>query len=87
MKGGRGNDIFIVDNALDKAIELANQGTDTVKSKVTFTLGLNVEILALTGAAAINGTGNALNNTITGNWGEQHPRRRPRRRRHVRRRG
>ncbi len=67
MKGGRGNDIFIVDNLLDKAIELAGQGTDTVQSKVTFTLGVNVEKLILTGTAARNGTGNALNNTITGN--------------------
>ncbi len=67
MKGGAGNDTYLVDNALDKAIEGVNKGSDTVKSTVTFTLGANVEKLILTGAAAINGTGNALSNVITGN--------------------
>ena len=32
-----------------------------------YTLGANVETLTLTGASAINGTGNGLNNTLTGN--------------------
>jgi Ca2+-binding RTX toxin-like protein len=40
---------------------------DTVKSAITYTLGNNVENLILTGDAAINGTGNALDNTIIGN--------------------
>ena len=34
-----------------------------------YTLGSNVETLMLTGAA-LNGTGNELNNTITGNGGD-----------------
>jgi len=42
-------------------------GTDTVQASVTHTLGANVEHLTLTGAAAIDGTGNALDNQITGN--------------------
>ena len=34
---------------------------------MTYTLGANVENLTLTGTAAINGTGNALDNILTGN--------------------
>ena len=67
MTGGLGNDTYLVDNAGDKAIELGGQGSDIVKSKVTFTLGVNVENLTLTGTAAIKGTGNTLANSITGN--------------------
>ena len=47
--------------------ELANEGTDTVQSSITYTLGGEVENLTLTGTAAINGTGNALDNVLTGN--------------------
>ena len=64
MAGGAGNDTYVRDNAGDTVTEAANAGTDTVKSSLTYTLGANVENLTLTGAAAINGTGNTLNNVI-----------------------
>lgn len=67
MTGGDGDDIYIVDNAGDTVTENANEGTDTVISSITYTLGNNVEKLELFGNSAINGTGNTLNNVLIGN--------------------
>ncbi|MCA1654765.1 MAG: FG-GAP-like repeat-containing protein, partial [Sphingomonadales bacterium] len=50
-------------------IENANEGSDGVLSSVSFTLSANVESLLLTGSGNIDGTGNALANSITGNGG------------------
>jgi len=67
--GGLGNDIYQVDSTTDIITENASAGTDTIQSSVTFTLAAfpNIENLTLTGSSAINGTGNAANNTLTGN--------------------
>jgi hypothetical protein len=67
MTGGAGNDTYVVDSATDVTTELAGEGTDLVQSSITWTLAANVENLTLTGSAAINGTGNTLDNVITGN--------------------
>ncbi len=67
--GGLGNDVYIVDDTAETITELAAQGTDTVRSSVNYTLGADIEILVLTGTANIDGTGNALKNTLTGNSG------------------
>jgi len=67
MRGGAGSDTYIVDNTADVVAEKSNEGTDTILSSVTYTLGLYVENLTLTGSSAINGTGNTMNNTLTGN--------------------
>ncbi|MDO8976781.1 M10 family metallopeptidase C-terminal domain-containing protein [Reyranella sp.] len=69
MSGGAGNDTYVVDNVSDVVSEEVDGGTDTVLSSVTYTLHQNVEILTLTGASAINGTGNGLDNWLTGNAG------------------
>src|SRR5262245_16280280 len=67
MSGRAGDDIYVVNATGDIVSESANQGTDTVRTTVSYTLRFNVEKLTLTGVAAINGHGNELNNTITGN--------------------
>ncbi|MEA1014823.1 M10 family metallopeptidase C-terminal domain-containing protein [Sphingosinicella sp. LY1275] len=66
MKGGIGNDIYIVGEAGDVVVENAGEGLDTVLSSIDYTLGANVENLDLTGSA-ISGTGNELDNRISGN--------------------
>jgi len=69
LLGGAGNDVYLVDNADDVVIEKVNEGTDLVQSSAGYTLGDQVENLTLTGSTAINGTGNALGNVISGNDG------------------
>lgn len=68
MRGGLGNDIYITDGG-DTLIESANQGIDEVRSSVSMTLGSTLENLVLTGGAALNGSGNGMNNVMTGNAG------------------
>ncbi len=69
MRGGLGNDTYVVDNKGDQVIETSALATemDTVNSAINYTLTANVENLNLTGVTAINGTGNAIANTLTGN--------------------
>ena len=69
MTGGTGNDTYVVDDIGDTAVEAASGGTDTVESSISWTLGTQVENLTLTGADAINATGNTLANTLRGNVG------------------
>jgi len=79
MIGGLGDDTYVVDNLLDVVLENPDEGNDTISASITYSLAAgisaagiptgtpDVENLTLTGAAAINGTGNDLNNVITGN--------------------
>src|SRR6185312_305560 len=69
MIGGTGDDSYGVDSSSDGIVENPGEGTDTVFASATYVLPVNVEILTLTGTAAINGTGNADANLITGNSG------------------
>jgi len=67
MAGNAGDDWYFVDSSRDSVTELGGEGTDAVFSAVSYSLGSNVENLALSGTASINGTGNSLNNVLTGN--------------------
>ncbi|HSW13801.1 MAG TPA: hypothetical protein VLI06_13230 [Solimonas sp.] len=67
MAGSGGNDAYIVDVVGDSITEAGGGGTDTVRSSITYTLGAELENLTLTGASAINGTGNSVANVLTGN--------------------
>jgi Ca2+-binding RTX toxin-like protein len=70
LVGGIGDDTLVIDNVADVVVENAGEGTDTVRSSVTVAaLADNVENLVLTGSAALDGAGNALNNVLTGNTG------------------
>lgn len=64
MDGGLGNDLFVV-SAGDVVSDAG--GTDSVRSDVSWTLAAGFENLRLTGSAAIDGTGNGLDNIIIGN--------------------
>ncbi len=69
LNGGNGNDTYIVDNKNEVVVETDTGGIDTVKASISYTLPRNVENLTLTGATAINGTGNPSNNVLIGNEG------------------
>ena len=72
--GLAGADIYLVNNTGTIVTEAASGGSDTITSSVTYTLGAGSEIEFLqtsnaAGTGAINFTGNALAQTITGNAG------------------
>ncbi len=72
MRGGDGNDTYIVDNLGDVVEEFfddVTSGYDTVQSSVSFTLSYGIDRLILTGTGSNSGTGNALDNDIQGNSG------------------
>ncbi|CUS31830.1 calcium-binding protein [Candidatus Nitrospira nitrificans] len=66
LAGGAGHDTYVVGMG-DTVVEQAHEGLDTVQSDQSYALGAHVENLTLTGVAAIKGTGNALDNVLTGN--------------------
>lgn len=72
MTGGMGSDSYYIDNVGDRIREYADGGYDQVRSSVTTQLGAYVELLYLVGSAAIDGTGNALDNDIISNAGNNH---------------
>ena len=67
MAGGLGNDTYVVDNTADVTTEAAAAGHRHGPVVRLPRPRRQPENLVLTGAAAINGTGNAIANKLTGN--------------------
>jgi Ca2+-binding RTX toxin-like protein len=69
MSGVSGNDTYYVDNAGDRGIDTSEAGIDRVYASVTYTLGVGIEHLILTGSTVIDGTGSRLSNVLASNSG------------------
>ncbi|MGY0195974.1 type I secretion C-terminal target domain-containing protein [Leptothrix sp. BB-4] len=67
LVGSMAGDRYLVNDAADAVVEQAGGGVDTVYATVSHALANHVENLVLMGDAAINASGNALNNVLTGN--------------------
>ena len=69
LEGGLGDDTYVLSAAGDQVIEATGGGKDTVIVDGAFnhTLAIDVEDLILRDVRALEGTGNALDNSITGN--------------------
>ncbi|WP_139204271.1 calcium-binding protein [Azotobacter beijerinckii] len=67
LVGGIGNDTYVVSSLSDLIIEHLDEGMDSVETSSSYTLGTHIENLTLTGSAVIDGTGNELDNLISGN--------------------
>jgi Ca2+-binding RTX toxin-like protein len=72
MQGGRGNDIYFVDNSRDRVSEAPNEGYDSVIATASYTLptGSSIEVLRTMGSSTdyvVNLTGNELDNVLVGN--------------------
>lgn len=71
LRGGAGNDRYIISTGADVIVELAGEGVDTVETTMrSFVLADNVENLTYLGAASFTGTGNSQNNILTGGTGD-----------------
>jgi len=73
MTGGAGDDTYVIDSLLDVITEAAGDANDTVQINRSVDLTqapfLEIEHVVLTGAAALNATGDSGNNQLTGNSG------------------
>ncbi len=71
MTGGNGNDVYYIDNVLDKVKESTSStaGNDVAYSSVSWTLAKGVETLYLTGSAGLSARGSTGHDIIHGNSG------------------
>lgn len=68
MAGGAGDDSYVVDDAGDVVVELANEGVDSITSKISLVLGDNIERL-YAAQSGLSLTGNAMANFMRGSNG------------------
>jgi Ca2+-binding RTX toxin-like protein len=69
LAGGEGDDTYVVVGTGDTIVELADEGFDAVRASVDHVLAENVEGLLLLGTAVL-GVGNAHDNLVIGNGGD-----------------
>jgi Ca2+-binding RTX toxin-like protein len=67
LDGGAGNDTYVLRHFNYTIVEAPGGGTDTALAFVSITLPTEIENLTIGGTGAVNGWGNALNNTMRGN--------------------
>lgn len=72
VRGGIGDDTYVARVANLNVVEGFEEGFDTVRSTVSYTLQSNVEKLSLIGKANIDGVGTGGNNELYGNAGKNH---------------
>lgn len=71
MRGGEGDDTYVVDAKPDKVFENESEGHDTVLTSLNkYALGSHLEDLSYTGTKDFRGTGNELDNHISGGGGK-----------------
>lgn len=70
MAGGTGDDIYYLYSSINRAVENAGEGIDTIDTWMSYTLPDNFENLRVTGDGRY-AFGNELDNIITGGAGSQ----------------
>jgi len=70
MAGGTGDDIYYLYSSINRAVENAGEGIDTIDTWMSYTLPENFENLRVTGDGRY-AFGNSLDNIITGGSGSQ----------------
>ncbi|TAN50414.1 MAG: hypothetical protein EPN26_10175, partial [Rhodospirillales bacterium] len=66
LSGGVGDDVYVLDNPADVALENPGAGRDRLESFFSLTLSADFEDLTLRGEAAIDGTGTGFDNVLIG---------------------
>jgi Ca2+-binding RTX toxin-like protein len=72
LTGGAGDDIYIIVDTNDTITEDAEEGKDTVRASLDYTLtnGSNIENIELVGIEDLDAEGDTGNNKLTGNRGD-----------------